>query len=691
VTNPRGPARSRVVASTIALLVALGARRSIAHENHPPATSPPHDIVVAGDKGHSAASADEVRHRDLSLRPRVRVGDILSVVPGLFVVQHAGGGKANQYFLRGFDADHGTDLALFVDGVPINMPSHGHGQGWIDLNFVIPELVKTLSSSKGPYVARYGDFATAGAIDLRLSDHLHESSVLVSGGNFGSARTVFMVAPELGDDWSAIVAGEASTANGPFANPEKFRKFNAFGRTTRHFGRGSVAITWMSYSGAWNASGQVPLRAVGKVPELPNDFGAIDPTQGGSTQRHQLSVSYGYRRDDDEARVLLYLTRYTFSLFSNFTYFANDAINGDQIQQTDARTVAGAHWFYRRARKLADVTFSTTIGFQARHDAIDNTLSATAARKVLDTTVDSGVAQTALGLYAEEDVKLLRWLRVVAGVRADRYDVNVRDRVDAPDGTRVSGVEGQMILSPKMSVVLSPAPFVDLFLNYGRGFHSNDARGAIRRFDGRPTVTLLATADGYETGTRIRPVSGLELAAAVFRLDLESETVWVGDEGRTVARGPTRRIGAELEARMKLTRWLFLDADATFARATFVENAGNANAVALAPTRTFSAGIGFKHPGGTFGSLRVRSIAARPATEDRSLTADGWTIVDASIGHRIGAFEFAADVRNVLNTRYREVQFANESRLPSESEPVRDIHFTPGWPFTALVRVAAYF
>lgn len=632
---------------------------------------------MSGERRFSAASADETRHRDLWLRPRARAADILSVVPGLFVVQHSGGGKANQYFLRGFDADHGTDLAVFVDGVPINMPSHGHGQGWIDLNFVIPELVQTLSSSKGPYLARYGDFATAGAIDLRLTDHLHESSVTAQAGNFGAGRAVFMVSPELGDDWSTIVAGEASTVNGPFHNPEKYRKLNLFGRATRHLQRGSLSMTWMSYGGGWNASGQIPSRAVGKIPELPDAFGSIDPTEGGSTQRHQLSLSYSHRHGDDEARALAYAIRYSFMLFSNFTYFANDPVNGDQIAQSDDRTVLGSHWYYRHKRRVAGMDSATTIGFQGRYDAIENGLFKTRAREVLATTTEAGVSQTSVGIYLEEDLKVLPFLRVVGGARVDRHDVLIRE----------SGIAGAAIVSPKISFVLSPAKSLDLFLNYGRGFHSNDARGSARMGTLRPNVTLLARADGYETGFRFRPDPRVQLAAALFRMDLQSETVWVGDEGTTEARGPSQRIGLEVEARVKLASFFFADADGTFTRAKFASG----DAVALAPTRTFSAGIGFKHPKGTFGSLRVRALAARPATEDRSLTAEGWTVVDASIGQRFGMFEVALDVRNVLNTRWREVQFANESRLRTESEPVADLHFTPGWPLAAMVRASAFF
>ncbi|MGZ3449256.1 MAG: TonB-dependent receptor [Polyangiales bacterium] len=664
------------------------AGRVRAHENEPA----PQQIEVKADKGYSAASADEVRQRDLALRPRVRPADILEVVPGLFAVQHAGGGKANQYFLRGFDADHGTDLALFVDGVPINLVSHGHGQGYADLNFVIPELVSTLSSQKGPYSARYGDFATAGAVDLQYYNHLHQSSVTGQIGNFGIRRALFMVAPELGDDWSTIVAGEAYADNGPFANPERLRRFNLFGRATRTMGFGGLTLTWMSYSGGWNASGQVPARALG-TPELPDAFGSIDPTEGGSTQRHQASLAYVYRHDEDEARALLYWVKSSFTLYSNFTFFAQDPVNGDGREFEDDRTMIGTSWSYKRTRKVGDASFATTLGIQARHDSIENGLFHQSERKILGTIVSADVAETCVGLYAEEDARLLPWLRVVAGLRFDRFDVNVRDHTESA----TSGIAGATRVSPKASMVLSPAKFIDLFLNFGRGFHSNDARGAVRS---APTVTLLAPATGYETGTRLKLFDKLDVAAAVFRLDIDSEIVWLGDEGTTEARGPTRRLGLELEGRMRVLPWLFLDADATFTKATFTQNAGNGNAVALAPTRTFAGGVAVKHPIGVFGSVRVRSIASRPANDgaDRAampLDAEGWTLVDAELGYRYQDLEFAVDIRNLGNSSWREVQFANTSRTRTEVQkglPARqDLHFTPGWPLTALGRVTLYF
>jgi outer membrane receptor protein involved in Fe transport len=688
----------------VGLASSLIVRSSRAHENEPgEAESPeaPLTFTVVGEKGISAASADEIRQRDLALRPRIRPGDILEVVPGLFAVQHAGGGKANQYFLRGFDADHGTDIAFFVDGVPVNLPSHGHGQGFADLHFVIPELVSTLSAVKGPYYARFGDFATAGAVDLKYYDHLHESSATFEVGQYGIFRALFMVAPELGEDWSTLVAGEAYADEGPFTHGEHLKRFNGVGRVTRHMGPSALTLTFMTYGSGWNASGQVPLRALG-TPELPTELDALDPTEGGSTQRHQLSVGYTYRKDDDEARALVYAIRYRFTLFSNFTLYAKDPVYGDEIEQDDERTVLGTHWYYKRKKLLGPFLTTTTLGIQARSDTIENGLHHAFRRKLLGSVVEAGVNETSIGLYGEEDFRIARWLRVVFGLRLDRFDIAVKDHLEAqePTGASTSGVAGSTLASPKMSAILTPLTDWDVYLNFGRGFHSNDARGATRRLDpSNPTVTLLTKGTGYELGTRVRLWNQLDVAAALFRLDLDSETIWSGDAGTTEAVGPTRRTGVELEARFRLWEWLFLDGDATFTRAVFRENAGNGNAVALAPTRTLAAGVSVRHPLGFFGAIRMRSIGSRPANDGadriaKPLDAEGWTLFDAMAGYRYKNLELAADVRNLFNTKWREVQFANTSRLKSEvdagSPAQQDLHFTPGWPFTALGRVTLY-
>jgi outer membrane receptor protein involved in Fe transport len=340
-----------------------------------------------------------------------------------------------------------------------------------------------------------------------------------------------------------------------------------------------------------------------------------------------------------------------------------------------------------------------TFGLQARSDTIENGLHHAYQRKIIGTTVDAGVNETSVGLFTEQDLRITPWFRVVGGLRLDRFDVAVKDHLEQqdPSAPATSGIAGSTLASPKISWVLSPLrdkkALLDFYLNFGRGFHSNDARGAVRSVD---RVTLLTKATSWEVGARLGLWKKLDLAAALFRIDLDSETVWSGDEGTTEAVGPTRRKGIELEARLKVLPWLFLDADATFTDAVYRENAGNGSAVALAPRRTLAGGVSVKHPSGVFGAVRVRSIAARPAIEDNSLTAEGWTLFDATAGFRHGWFEAAVDVRNVFNREWKEVQFANESRTRREVndpsyEGRPDIHFTPGWPLTVLGRVTAYF
>lgn len=645
-------------------------------------------MTIRPGQAPNAASAVTVSGGELKMRPRLRPADILEAVPGLFAVQHAGGGKANQYFVRGFDIDHGTDVALFVDGVPVNMPSHGHGQGYADLHFMIPELVSSLDARKGTYDARFGDFATAGAVSLKLADHFDESQASLTVGQYGVLRGLAISSLEIGEKWRVLLAGEAYAQDGPFERSEDLRRFNGFARATYDVSDASrVSLTWMSYSGRWNASGQIPLREVeaGRL----DRFGSLNPFEGGATQRHGLTLAFNALDHDARVEARVYAVRYNFRLYSDFTFFLNDPVFGDMIEQTDDRSMAGADVRVGYHHHLGSLRLQTSMGVQARADSIDNGLFHDFERERLSTTVDASVSQTGIGLFAEEEAALGRWLKVTAGLRLDRADVSVEDHLDdlAQVGSSGTGSQGSTLLSPKAAVVLSPIEGADLFLDFGRGFHSNDARGAARSA-GR--ARLLTPATGYEIGARVRPLRQLTLSVAAFRLDLDSEQVYVGDEGTTEPSDATTRIGAEVGARLYFGRWLFADADMTFTRAAYRVNAGNARAVALAPTRTFTGGVGFRAPFGTFGSIRVRSLASRPATEDESITAEGWTVVDAQIGHRIGPLELSVDAQNLLNTDWREVQFASETRLAGEAEPVEEIHFVPGWPLTLMGRAAVY-
>ncbi|WP_437690485.1 TonB-dependent receptor [Sorangium sp. So ce176] len=668
----------------------------------------PIEVTVHAERpGSEAASRVSVGHRELELRPRLRPGDIVEAVPGLFAVQHAGGGKANQYFLRGFDADHGTDVAFFVDGVPVNMVSHGHGHGFTDLYFVIPELVTGLDGAKGPYSASIGDFGTAGAVNLRFAEKLDESHAQLSVGQYGIRRGLVIASPELGDAWRAVAAAEVYRNDGPFLNPERLKRFNVYLRATHDLSpTGKIQMTWMSYGSTWYGSGQIPARAVcgegeqghpgppppASDPPCIDHFGSVDPTEGGATERHMASLAYTTAWRDADLSAMAYLVRYRFTLYSNFTFFSEDPVHGDQIEQNDDRVVGGADLRLRRSFEYRGAKLTTSLGAQIRADAIDKSLHHDEARERLEERGRAHVDEGQIGVYVEEDARIRRWLRLVAGLRGQWIDVSVDDRREdlGTTGSRSSGFRGQMQLFPKLTAIVSPVDGLDLFAHYGRGFHSNDAQGVVL---GEGGATLITPATGYELGARATPLRGLTLSAAGFLLDLDSELVWSGDAGVTEPSAQTRRYGLEIGARYRLGSWLFADADATFTRARFRANAGNGSAVALAPTRTLTAGVGVRPTFGAltpFAALRVKSIGARPATEDESLTAEGFTSIDANAGLRWKDVEVAVDVQNLLDATWREVQFASASRLPHEPAAVTGIHYSPGWPFTAMGRATLY-
>lgn len=673
---------------------------------HPPKQADPIEITIQAEKpGGESSSRTVIGRRELELRPRLRPGDILEAVPGLFAVQHAGGGKANQYFLRGFDADHGTDVAFAVDGVPVNMVSHGHGQGFTDFHFLIPELVTSLDGYKGPFYAAQGDFATAGAVNLHLAEKLEESFAQYSLGQFGIMRGLVVESPDLGDDWRAVVAAELYKDDGPFQNPEHLKRYNVYLKATHDVGRaGKVQMTLMSHGSSWRGSGQIPARAVCGEGEPQNPgpaafgqpcidhFGVVDPTEGGATQRHLMSLAYSTAWGDADFTAMAYAIKYRFTLYSNFTFFAEDPVHGDEIEQDDDRSVVGTDFRVRRHDHYLGGQFTTSLGAQVRFDSIDNALYHDVARERLDDQVNASIAESQIGIYVEEDARVRKWLRFIAGARAQRVDVNVEDHLEDRKtlGNRTSGYKGATQLLPKFMGVLSPIPQLDLFASLGRGFHSNDARGVVR---GRAPATLLTPVMGYEVGARVTPLPNLSLSATGFLMDVDSELVWVGDAGTTEASGQTRRYGVELDARFRLGNWLFADVDATFTHARYRANEGNGGAVALAPTRTFSAGVGVRPTFGDFtpsASFRIKSIGPRPATEDESLVAEGFTIVDATAGLRWKQIEAGIDVQNLFNATWREVQFATETRLSYEPNAVTGIHYSPGWPRTVMGRATFY-
>ncbi len=673
------------MATRIALLfVAAFAALAQAEEVDSAAIDLP-EMRLSGHRPFTAASSQVVRDRDLASRALLKPADLLKVTPGLFVGQHAGGGKANQYFLRGFDIDHGTDLALWVDDLPVNMVSHGHGQGYADMHFVIPELYDRVEVRKGPYDASDGDFATAGSVRLRSRERFDESFVEYRLGAFNTHRFLGVyTAPDAAG--APVLAAEILRDDGPFVNPENLERYNLFWRNTLASDPALRAdLTLMSYSSGWNGSGQIPLRAVedGSL----DRFGAIDPTEGGNTQRHGAMLrARGPAGTHSDWDASAYLIRYDFSLYSNFTFFASDSVNGDQFVQTDHRSIAGFRAGARDVRERLGMRWNTSAGVELRADQIENTLGPTVERKRLGQTVDARVRQSSLGFHLQEDVTVLPWLRLVGGVRADYFGFNVEDKLEdlSDSASRSSGVRAATQVSPKANLIVGPFHETEIYLNYGHGFHSNDARGVVRSPD---AVTPLARAIGYEAGVRTAAIPRVELSAAVWRLDIGSELVWVGDAGVTEPSDATERTGVDFEARAQILTGLYLDLDVTHSRARYP---GSGEVVALAPRFTATGGIAYER-GGFRGSLRAQHLGDRAATEDESMTAQGYTVLEASAAYRWRNLEARVDVANLLDTEWREAQFANESRLANEPAPVEDIHFVPGTPRQVQASLRAYF
>jgi outer membrane receptor protein involved in Fe transport len=665
---------------------------------HPNDEAAPVEIEVRGQREEPVDGAGHLQlsRRELLLRPTRAPGEVLEAVPGLVVVQHAGGGKANQYFLRGFDADHGTDVALFLNGVPLNQRSHGHGQGYADFNFVIPELIGSLTVHKGPQDARFGDFATAGAIEVTYVQHLPDNLLTAEYGQWGQRRALAAVSPHLGDGFTSLLAVELATSQGPFQVSEDLQKVNLVASLSHRLGdHGRFDARLMSYGATWNGSGQLPLRAVcgsGEPGTLGpasfgepclDRFGSVDPTEGGRTQRHSAELGWSVHDHDVAVDARLFAVRYDFGLDSNFTFFAHDPVHGDGIEQTDERTTLGATVRLKTERQLGPIGLRSTFGVEARADDVDNALYHQQARQRLETVNAAHVSEASTAAFVEERAAVTRFLSLTSALRLERFQAEVEPR----GGAQRAGTAHALLALPKFVVELKPVAELALFGNYGRGFHSNDARSTV----GGGT-SLMAPTLGYEAGARWKPRPDLQLYGSAFLLDSSSELVWVGDEGTTEASAQARRMGLELGGRAHFNGWLFADLDATLTRSRY-RTGDDADRVPLAPTATLTAGVA-AHPRfgdyQPFGSYRVRAMADRPANEDGSLTAQGYVLHDLSAGLRYRDIEAAVDVMNVFDTAWRPVNFATTSRLKYEPAPVTSVHFVPGWPRTVLGRATLY-
>ncbi len=664
-------------------------------------------IEVVSDAPAESASSVSIDARMLRFRPRTQPSDFLRQVPGLVVSQHAGGGKADQYFIRGFDADHGTDVAIFADGIPVNLTSHGHGQGYADTHWMIPETIQGVDVHKGPYAARYGDFYTAGAMEMRTIDNIDRPTVWVaSGAPLGNRsrferydrRVVGMASPRLRDnaDDATLIALQIADNDGPFQNPQGFHQGNALLKWRGKVGTGELKLASTWYAGRWNQSGQLPEQeiAAGRV----DRFGSIDPSEGGIASRSSLQASYTVRDPARRStwRVMAYGASNDLELYSNFTLYARDADHGDQIGQTDDRLMYGLHATYERAFSTSGVEALVTGGVQLRTDDVETSLFHTVKRERLPMCFGDNANPCnhtdneirTLSAYVEADVVPRDWIHVRPGVRVDGYSWNVVDLDAETAGDPMSTTAGaaiRAIASPKLSVELHESETMRVFANAGLGFHTNDARASVQNPGG-----ALARAIGGEVGVRMKPAQAARVSADVWYLHLASEQVWSGDAGGTEASDPTRRFGLDLEGSVDATPWLSFDANVTWAKSTLVANQGNGGALALAPRWMGSGGVSV-HDRTQFASLRARGIADRAGNDDGSLVARGFLLFDLVAGKKLGKLDLELTVANLTNAKWREAQFAEASAVASGAPVVEQMHYTPGMPLTATLKAGYTF
>jgi len=634
-------------------------------------------VTVVATRPMSAASDEVFRKDDLALLPRTSTQDLLRIVPGLVIAQHAGGGKAEQIFLRGFDADHGTDVNINVDGAPVNMVSHGHGQGYADLHFVIPELVDRIDLVKGPYFAQYGDLTTAGAITLHLADTLSQNIVKMEGGLFGYYRALGVTATTI-DATRAYVGGEYTSSRGFFESPQDLHRVNLIGRTFTPLSRTLTFTTSaMYFTSAWDASGQLPERAINAG--LISRFGSIDPTEGGNTSRTTLQIALT-ETGASAFSVKASFTDYRFQLFSNFTFFLNDSLRGDMIEQTDSRRVYTLQLQKSLSTQLGSVGAITLFGGNVRYDDVANALYHDSARVQLSTTRNNQIQQANVGVFAQQTF-LVNDLSIVLGIRGDYFGFNVWDRTSSPNP--VQGSANAFLVSPKVTLTYRTGENVTFFANSGFGFHSNDARVAVTV----PNSTTVPRAFGAETGARWS-TGDLALSGVAWLLDLESEFVWIGDEGTTEESGRSRRVGIDLEGRYRLTPWLTLGGNATFSRGRMRDQPQGEDYIPLAPSITLTSYASFTLQWLT-AALRLRHIDARPADEANTVVASGYSIVDVTASVVASRYlTLSVQCENLFNSTWRESQFDTRSRLQNEATPVSEIHFTPGTPFTFRIGLA---
>ncbi|HEX5068765.1 MAG TPA: TonB-dependent receptor [Vicinamibacterales bacterium] len=674
----------------VAMHVALNARVVVTAQgtfhNLAELSNPEENLVGVA----AAASEGAVTARQIEARPIMRAGEVMETVPGLIASQHSGEGKANQYYLRGFNLDHGTDFSTIVAGLPVNLPSHAHGQGYSDLNFLIPELVSGVQYKKGPYDAREGDFSAAGSAYVNYANVLTRPIADASVGQDGWARMLVAVSPTVGAG-KLLAALEVNHNDGPWVVPSGYQKLNGVIRYSHVGTPHTFSLTAMGYDSSWRSTDQVPERAIANdtVPL----FGGIDNSDGGRTARYSGVADYEHMGTGSVTRATAYVSRYRLNLFSNFTYALDDPGHGDQFEQVDRRWIVGGRVTHTIGLHVGPRHGEMTVGFETRTDDVPVVgLYHTEQQVRLSTTLLDSVLQTSAGAFVQSELRWRPWLRTTGGIRFDGYRFQVRSDVGANSGTTRSH-----LASPKGGVILGPWKSTEIYVNAGTGFHSNDARGST--LSRSPTggvldaVTPLVRAKGGEVGFRTVAIPRVQSTVVLWRLDLGSELVFAGDAGTTEASRPSERYGIEWANYIKLSRALTVDADLAWSHARFTDSGPAGDRIPGSAQVVGSLGLTVQPQFRTFGSIRLRYFGPRPLIEDGSVNSLPTVLLNGQVGYRFSPkLNLVLDAFNLLNSADSDTDYFYVSRLPGEPiGGIQDIHTHPTPPRTLRLELRVIF
>jgi len=639
----------------------------------------------------TAASATTISGAEVNALPFSRPGEALEVVPGLIVTQHSGEGKANQYFLRGFNLDHGTDLAIKIDGMPVNMPTHGHGQGYADINFMIPELIQSVSVRKGPYFADVGDFGSAGSLMIDYINRLPKNILETTNGTFGYHRGLAAGSTAVGAG-TLLAAVEGVKYNGPWDVADNVRKINGVLRYSQGTATDGFTLSAMAYSNGWNSTDQVARRAIDQG--VIGRFGTLDPTDGGTSSRFSLSGNWAQSSEYGQSKISAYAINSSLRLYNNFTYFLEDPVHGDQFSQVDRRTVYGLNASHAFDVRVGGIETQTRVGLQTRGDDIRVALFKTLQRETLSTVREDSVREGNVGLWADTTARWTDWLRTTVGIREDYFAGSVLS--DTPQN---SGNAQASMTSPKAGIVLGPWYKTEFYGNAGYGLHSNDIRGAtitvdpIDKMTPQDRVPLLVRSKGAEIGVRTKAVEGLTSSLAVFMLDFDSELLFVGDAGTTEPSRPSRRVGVEWTNQYQILPWMRLDLDVAYTRARFTDFDPAGHFIPGAPAWVAAGGVTFGGEDGWFGALRGRYFGPRPLIEDDSVHSQASLIFNARAGYKFdNGLRLQLDVLNLFNAKTNQIEYYYLSRLPGEPiGGVADRHVHPAEPLAVRLTLAGRF